>query len=104
MPAETRHTLVVALEVTDPQGYARYREGMTPILEGYGGRFDWDLQGGEVLRSPDGVHVNRVFALSFPDRARRTAFFSDPKYREVRDQWFDPAVAAVFTVAESADP
>ena len=37
------------LQVTDEEGYARYRAGMRPILAGYGGSFRWDIRGGEVL-------------------------------------------------------
>lgn len=99
MADESRHTIVVALEVTDEETYTRYRAGMRPILAEYGGRFDWDLRGGEVLTSPQGATVNRVFAISFPSRERRVAFFDDPRYREVRETWFDPSVAQTYTIA-----
>lgn len=103
MADEARHTIVVALEVTDEQGYARYRAGMRPILSEYGGRFDWDLRGGEVLASPGGVAVNRIFAISFPTRSRRLAFFEDARYLEVRQAFFVPSVAGTFSVAETEE-
>ena len=34
-----RHVVLMGLEVTDDASYARYRAGMTPILESYGGSF-----------------------------------------------------------------
>ena len=99
MVAEARHTIVVALEVTGEDLYARYRAGMRPILSEYGGRFDWDLRGGEVLKSPDGVAVNRVFAISFPNRSKRLSFFEDARYLEVRRTFFEPAVAHAYSIA-----
>ncbi|MBV1858585.1 MAG: DUF1330 domain-containing protein [Nannocystaceae bacterium] len=103
MSNEPRHTIVVALEVTDADTYERYRTGMRPILAEFGGRFDWDFRGGEVLTSPDAPEVNRVFALSFPDRAQRVAFFADPGYVEVRKEFFDASVAQVHIVTEPSD-
>ena len=103
MDNESRHTIVVALEVTDTNTYERYRAGMRPILAEFGGRFDWDFRGGEVLTSPDAPGVNRVFALSFPDRAQRVDFFADSRYVEVRAEFFDASVAKVHIVAEPSD-
>lgn len=99
MDAEGRHTIVVALEVSDEATYGRYRAGMRPILAEYGGRFDWDIRGGEVLESPGGAAVNRIFAISFPSPARRVAFFEDPRYVEVRRAFFEPSVAHTYSVA-----
>lgn len=102
MPAESRHTLVIALEVHDQGAYDRYRAGMRPILAEYGGRFDWDVRGGEVLESPDAVAVNRLFVMSFARREQCVAFFADPRYTAVRSEFFDPAVSALHTITESA--
>lgn len=101
MHAESRHTVVLALEVHDQGSYDRYRAGMRPILAEYGGRFDWDIRGGEVLESPDGVPVNRLFVMSFAGREQRVAFFADPRYTAVRSEFFDPAVSTVHTITES---
>jgi len=101
MPAEPRHTLVIALEVHDHEIYERYRAGMRPILEEYAGRFDWDIRGGEVLSSPDAVPANRFFALSFAERDQRVAFFADPRYKAVRSEFFDASVSAVHSILES---
>ncbi|MGH1344756.1 MAG: DUF1330 domain-containing protein [Nannocystales bacterium] len=101
MPAESRHTHVIALEVCDHDVYERYRAGMRPILAEYGGSFDWDILGGEVLQSPEGAPVNRFFVLSFPAKERSAAFFADPRYKAVRSEFFDASVAAVHRVLES---
>jgi uncharacterized protein (DUF1330 family) len=89
-----RHVTWVGLEVTDDALYARYRAGMTPILETYGGRFDHDFVVSHVLRSSGSDRINRVFALSFPNREARARFFGDERYRRVRAACFEPAVAS----------
>ncbi|NNF27293.1 MAG: DUF1330 domain-containing protein [Gemmatimonadetes bacterium] len=97
---------LVALHVTDEEGYARYRSAMTPILEGYGGSFRYDFRVGETLKS-DGSHpVNRVFLLSFPDEDIMRRFFRDPQYQAARSEHFDPSVGAatVISAYEAPDP
>lgn len=37
--------------------------------------------------------MNRVFVLSFPSAEARTRFFADERYRAVRADLFEPAVA-----------
>ena len=78
---------------------ARYRAGMTPILESYGGSFGCDFAVAKVLKGPS-ERVNRVFTIAFPDRATRDRFFADERYRAVRREHFEPAVAASFVLAE----
>ena len=100
MAAETgRYVMLVALEVTDAPGYARYRAAMTPILESYGGSFEHDFVVAEVLRGA-GERINRVFTISFPDRRAKERFFADDGYLAVRAAHFEPAVAGVEVVQE----
>lgn len=94
MPA-SRAVTWYGLEVTDPEGYSRYRAGMTPILETYGGRFDQDFVVSQALRTTGSPRINRVFSISFPDAATRDRFFTDQTYRRVRASHFDGAVATV---------
>ena len=60
----------------DDESYARYRAGMTPILASCGGRFDHDFAVSKVLTSSAGERINRVFAMSFPERAAAARFFA----------------------------
>jgi uncharacterized protein (DUF1330 family) len=83
------------LEVSNQEGYSRYRAEMTPILEAYGGRFDQDFVVSKVLRTTGSALINRVFAISFPDAGSRDDFFADPTYRGVRALHFDGSVATV---------
>jgi uncharacterized protein (DUF1330 family) len=99
MVAEQRHVMLVALVVTDPAGYARYRVAMTPILAAYGGSFGHDFVVAEVLRGA-GERVNRVFTLEFPDRSARQRFFADERYLAARAAYFEAAVASTEVLAE----
>ena len=102
MPADASgHLLVMGLEVTDRDGYARYRAGMRPILASYGGSFRYDFEVAAVLEAPGEARLNRVFAIAFPDREARRRFFDDPRYRAVRAEHFEPSVGAIATIAEA---
>ena len=83
---------IMAMNVKDPERYARYRAGMTPILERYGGFFRYDMVVSEVLKSPTTHPITRVFAINFPSKAAREAFYADPEYQKVRAEHFTPAV------------
>jgi len=95
-----RYVLLIGLEVTDDQAYARYRAAMRPILDAYGGAFGCDLVVARVLLPADEPRLNRVFTITFPDRAARERFFADERYRAVRAEHFEPSVAHVVTLGE----
>ncbi len=90
---------LMGLHVVDEDGYARYREGMMPLLESYGGRFRYDIRNGEVLKSETPEPINRVFVLSFPTQAHADRFFSDDAYIQVRTAHFDRSVASTTWIA-----
>ncbi len=94
------HEMIVAMHVLDDEGYARYRDAMRPLLESYGGGFRYDFVVSKVLRSEAEHPINRVFAIHFRDRESRDAFFADPRYRAVRERFFDASVGARTLVAE----
>ena len=95
---------LVALHVTDEEGYRRYRAGMSPILGRHGGSFRYDFRIGEVLQSEVSHPINRVFLLSFPDEEAMTAFFQDPAYRAVRAEHFDASVGAATVITARRAP
>lgn len=94
------HEILVGVQVADDAGYQRYRERMTPILERYGGSFGYDFRVSEVLRSRTPEPINRVFILSFPDVARRHAFFADESYAAIKEDHFESSVQAATILAE----
>lgn len=90
---------LVGLHVSDPGGYARYRQDMEPILRRYGGGFRYDFEVAETLRSESDHAINRVFVLACPDRETMERFFEDPEYLRIRDRWFDSSVNGHTTIA-----
>lgn len=92
--ASGRTETLVGLRVSDEDRYARYRAGMTPILESMGGYFRYDMRVSELLRGQADEPFSRVFILSFPDAATRDRFFADPDYLRIREQYFTGAVSS----------
>ncbi len=88
----TRYEILIGMRVDDEQGYARYRAGMTPILESMGGYFRYDMRVSELLKGEADDPFNRLFLMSFPDEASSERFFDDPAYQRVRAEHFDGAV------------
>ena len=97
--SEQRYELLVGLHVTDQDSYTRYRQEMKPMLDAHGGCFAYDFTIDQVLVSGAEHPINRLFVISFPSEAARKAFFSDPAYRKVRDEWFAPAVAGATIIS-----
>ena len=95
----SRYVVLMGLEVTDDASYARYRAGMTPILESFGGSFGCDFVVAAVLKGPS-ERLNRVFTIAFPDRTTQARFFADARYRQVRAEHFERAVAQSIVLAE----
>lgn len=73
---------------------------MRPILSKYGGDFRYDFWIAETLRSESSKPIHRLFALVFPSRESKEAFFADPEYKVVKEKYFTPSVASVTTLAE----
>lgn len=99
MDDNTRYELLIGMRVDDEDGYARYRAGMTPILESMGGSFRYDLRVSELLQGEAEDPFNRVFLMSFPDQATSERFFTDPGYLKVRETHFDGAVRSYQLIA-----
>jgi len=90
---------IMGLYVTNDEEYQRYREGMIPILESFGGSFGFDFKISEVLKSKTENPINRVFTIDFPSKEAMDKFFSDPNYLEVKDRYFKNAVKSVTVIS-----
>ena len=90
---------IMGLDVIDDEEYQRYREGMIPILESFGGSFGFDFKIAEVLKSKTEESINRVFTIDFPSKAAMDSFFSDPSYLEVKNRHFKNSVKSVTIIA-----
>mgnify|MGYP003639358414 CR=1 FL=1 len=96
--------MLVGLHVTNEVDYAKYREGMTPILESFGGGFDYDFKISEVLKSQSSSHINRVFTIFFPDKNTMDLFFIDKDYLRFKDKFFTNAVESTTIMATYEKP
>ncbi|HAI12264.1 MAG TPA: DUF1330 domain-containing protein [Phycisphaerales bacterium] len=96
---QSRFELLVGLHVTDQDVYATYRKMMMPILEKYKGSFTYDFAVDQNFTSGAEHPINRLFVITFPDEQGRSQFFNDPDYKQVREKWFNPAVAGATIIS-----
>jgi uncharacterized protein (DUF1330 family) len=89
----SEHEILVGVQVVDDAIYTQYRAAMTPLLEAHGGRFVVDVRVAEVLRSPSGTELNRLFTIRFPSAHEHDAFFANPRYLAIREKLFTPSVS-----------
>ena len=92
--------MLVGLNVIDDSGYQQYRQGMTPILEEWGGGFGYDFTVARVLRSKTNAPINRVFTIFFPNERAMEAFFADPSYLLIRTRYFEHSVSDMTIMAK----
>lgn len=94
------YEMTLGLVVDDQEAYAEYRTQIRPLLLEAGGAFRYDFDVARLMHNEDGAAINRAFVVRFPDRSSKERFFADPRYLEVRRQFFEPAVAATVVIAE----
>lgn len=91
---------LVGLYVTDDDLYRKYREGMSPILQTYGGGFGYDFKVSEVLKSEVEAPINRVFTIFFENEDAMNTFFTNEKYLEIRNKYFESSVSATTIISK----
>ncbi|MER3513043.1 MAG: DUF1330 domain-containing protein, partial [Chloroflexota bacterium] len=75
--------VIVDIQVTDPAGYAEYRQLAPPIVAAYGGRY---LVRGGALETLEGNWTpQRLVILEFPSLAQAKAWWDAPEYRPLRE-------------------
>ena len=99
MPTAARYELLVGLHVSDNDLYASYRAAMTPLLEAAGGSFRYDFTIGQTLKGATDPAINRLFVISFPDKAASDRLFADPDYLAVKREFFEASVGLVKIIA-----
>lgn len=70
--------LIANISVTDPVGFAAYRDRVAPMIAAFGGRYL--VRGGAVMPVEGEPGLNRVVMLEFPDMAKLRAFYDSPDY------------------------
>ena len=91
--------MLVGLEVTDDNAYSNYRQEMTPLLEKFGGGFNYDFKVAELLKSQYSENINRVFTIYFPDETVMNEFFDDDQYKKIKDTHFEGAVKSTTIIS-----
>ena len=70
--------IIVNIEVTDREGFARYRDAVPPLIAKHGGRYL--VRGGELQVKEGAPGWQRLVVLEFPTLAAAHAFYDDPAY------------------------
>jgi uncharacterized protein (DUF1330 family) len=94
------YEMMVGLNVKNDDVYSEYRKAMRPLLELFSGGFRYDFKVSEVLKNEEGREINRVFAIYFGDQDQMNSFFSDPRYLEVKNKYFESSVADTTIISE----
>jgi len=87
------YKMLVGLNVKNDQMYSDYRKAMIPLLKTYGGGFDCDFKLSEVLIPENNQDLNRLFIIYAENKESMDSFFSDPKYKEIQEKYFNDSVA-----------
>ena len=75
--------IVVELEVTDTEGFARYRDMVPATLEAYGGRYL--VRGGELETLEGNWHPQRFVVIEFDSVEQAKRWWDSEEYRDARD-------------------
>lgn len=75
--------VIVEVDVTDPEQYARYRESVPASLDANGGRFL--ARGGETATLEGDWQPKRIVVMEFDDLEAARRWYDSPEYRESRD-------------------
>ena len=71
--------MIVQLEVTDPEGFAEYRERVSPMIASYGGRYI--VRGAEVENLEGEWDPGRLIVLEFPTLEDAQRFYNAEEYQ-----------------------
>ena len=81
--------LIVDLDVHDPDGFQKYREGVGAFIAKHGG--EYLVRGGEFEVIEGDWQPHRLVLFKFPNRQAIRNFFADPGYAGLKDIRFKTA-------------
>lgn len=91
--------VLVALNIIDNELYDCYRDEMMPILKDYNGGFSYDFKIEKVLKSKTKEPINRIFTIFFSDENSMNNFFSNEKYLQIKEKYFEKSVTDTTIIA-----
>ena len=74
--------VVADLTLTDPEGFAEYREAVPATVERYGGRYLMRGGGGDVLEGE--WQPARLTVIEFPSAEQARAWWGSEEYRHIK--------------------
>ncbi len=74
--------VIADIEITDPEGFAQYRERVPATIEKFGGRYL--TRGGAVEVLEGAWSPNRCVIVEFPSMAQMKAWWNAPEYLPLR--------------------
>lgn len=73
--------VILQIEVTDAEKFAKYREIATPMVEKYGGRY---LARGGNMEVVEGESLPRIGIVEFPSIEQFKSFYNAPEYQDAK--------------------
>ena len=70
--------LVANIQITDPERFNQYREGVAPLVARFGGRYL--VRGGAVHPVEGDPGLDRLVILEFPSMERLREFYGSAEY------------------------
>lgn len=89
--------VVIHYEITDPDGFDRYRRLAGPTHEPFGGELDFKGEITEQLEGADRLGAG-VVTLSFPDAAAAKAWYTSDAYEAAKAARADAATMTISIV------
>lgn len=90
------YAIVNLKEVTDPEAFKKYGEGVPATIEKHGGRYL--IRGGEHETVEGDWKPGRVVVLEFPDMAALKGWYNSDDYRELKNMRHGASVADMIMV------
>ena len=99
------YMIIETKEVFDPQKYGEYIRQVSPMVEGFGGRYL--ARGGNIAHIIGDWHPNRMVIIEFPTRAQFDTWFYSPQYaaiKHLREEGAKTNAILVEGIGDAPDP
>ena len=88
--------IIVDLDVTDPEKFAKYREQVSPLIEAYGGKYI--VRGGEHEVLEGDWNPTRLVVLEFESAEAAKKFWDSDDYAPVKKMRHESAQSNIVLV------